>query len=168
MFLVVLRNKKINTRNNLKASNNQKAFFRLREPSVYKFINFKISKLNNLLFFFCNIGSRTQIYPMLPHLTKYKTLQYRLKTKLQIIRYRFVLLRKRVYKKILLCIMKNALKNKVRVCGKKINIKNLVFKFTNINKKFLKIKKKKVFIKNTFKLFASLHFTNRLKKELNN
>lgn len=168
MFLVVLRNQKIKTRNHTKANINQKSFYRLREPSVYKFINFKITKTNNILFFFCNIGSRTQMYPMLPHLIKYKTLQHRLKSKLQIIRYKFTLLRKRIYKKILTQFVTNILSNKYIIPVKYKRLKTCIYKFKFMNNQFLIAKKKHTFIKKPLKLFNTLHFVNTLKKELNN
>jgi hypothetical protein len=97
IFLTFFRPSKINIRN-VKIHNFIKTTtHRLIEPSIFRLVSSRIYKNEKSLILYCNIGSRTYMYPESKQLLEFKNLHFKFKKKLNIFKYTFFLLQKRIY-----------------------------------------------------------------------
>ena len=174
-FFSIFRPSKLFIRNKHFRKIIKKAIYRLIEPSTFKLINFRINKNYKNLFLFCNIGSRSHMFPKIAKNLNYSSLKFKFKKKLNFFRYTFFLIKNRFFNSSFIKSIKYKKILTIKEVIKFKNFKNFYFliknknRFFNLNQKHkLKngtIKYWKLNIKNKkeiFRWFFDSKFFNRL------
>ena len=97
IFLNIFRPAKLNLRNNKIRKTIKKTTYKLIEASNFKLINFRLGRNQNNLIFFCNLGSRTHMFPTLLQNIQYNNIKFKFQKKLNFFKYTFFLLKKKVF-----------------------------------------------------------------------